>query len=102
MQGGDSPPQVSSWGASPPNFTHCLHNKLHCSIVDDIACIGIVPQGNHIFFCLKKMSPPQIKTSSYAYEALEGGKQHIIMISSRVATATVQVIGNNLCPKWLK
>ena len=29
------PPQVSSWGggASPPNFTHCLHNELHCNIV---------------------------------------------------------------------
>ena len=32
----------------PPNFTHCLHNELHCSIVD-LLHVGIVPQGNHIF-----------------------------------------------------
>ena len=49
-QGGDSP---------PPNFTHCLHNELHCSIVDGIAYVGIVPQGNHIIVVLKKMSPPK-------------------------------------------
>ena len=64
---GDSPPQVSSWGgASPPNFTHCLHNELHCSIVDRIACRHCSSRKSH-YCCFKKMSPPQVRTSSYAY-----------------------------------
>ena len=31
------PPKFQVGGASPPNYTHCLHNELHCSIVDGIA-----------------------------------------------------------------
>ena len=49
-QGGRlAPPSFKLGGHRPPNFTHCLHNELHCSIVNGIACIGIVLQGNHIF-----------------------------------------------------
>ena len=55
-------------GHRPTNFTHCLHNELHCSIVDGIACRHCSSRKSH-FCCLKKMSPPppQVRTSSYAY-----------------------------------
>ena len=43
---------------APPNFTHCLHNELHCSIVDCIACRHCSSRKSH-FCCLKKMSPPK-------------------------------------------
>ena len=41
----------------PPNFTHCLHNELHCSIVDGIACRHCSSRKSH-FCCLKKCRPP--------------------------------------------
>ena len=50
----------------PPNFTHCLHNELYCSIVDRIACSS---RKSH-FCCLKKCRPPQVRTSSYAYDII--------------------------------
>ena len=57
-RGDDSPPQVSSWGGiAPPNFTHCLLNELHCSIVDRIACRHCSSRKSH-FCCLKKCRPP--------------------------------------------
>ena len=42
----------------PPNFTHCLHNELYCSIVDHIACRHCSSRKSH-FCCFKKMSPPK-------------------------------------------
>ena len=60
------PPSFKLGGHRPPNFTHCLHNELHCSIVDRIACRHCSSRKSH-FCCLKKMSPPQVRTSSYAY-----------------------------------
>ena len=56
--GGDSPPPPPSF-----DFTHCLHNELHCSIVDCIACRHCSSRKSH-FCCLKKNVAP---TSSYAY-----------------------------------
>ena len=41
----------------PPNFTHCLHNELHCSIVDRIACRHYSSRKSH-FCCSKKCRPP--------------------------------------------
>ena len=61
-----APPKFQVGGASPPNFTHCLHNELHCSIVDRIACRHCSSRKSH-FCCLKKKSSPQVRTSSYAY-----------------------------------
>ena len=60
-QGGDSPPPSFKLGGHhPPNFTHCLHNELYCSIV----VVDVVPhlcslmrEGNHIFVVLKKCCP---------------------------------------------
>ena len=44
---------VESGGARgatrPPNYTHCLHNELHCSIVDDNACRHCSSRKSH--FC---------------------------------------------------
>ena len=37
-EGATCPPKFQVGGASPLNFTHCLHNELYCSIVDRIAC----------------------------------------------------------------
>ena len=61
-----APPSFKLGGHRPPNFTHCLHNELHCSIVDRIACRHCSSRKSH-FCCLEKMSPPQVRTSSYAY-----------------------------------
>ena len=49
-QGGDSPPKIQVGGHRPPNFTHCLHNELHCSIVDVVPDLcPLKGEGNHIF-----------------------------------------------------
>ena len=64
-----APPSFKLGGHRPPNFTHCLHNKLHCSVVDRIACRHCSSRKSH-FCCLKKMLPPQVRTSSYAYGAV--------------------------------
>ena len=61
-----APPSFKLGGHRPPNFTHCLHNELHCSIVDRIACRHCSSRKSH-FCCLKKCRPPQVRTSSYAY-----------------------------------
>ena len=50
-QGGATrPPSFKLGGHRPPNFTHCLHNELHCSVVEAVLhnYVCIVPQGNHI------------------------------------------------------
>ena len=66
-QGGQlaPPPKFQVGGhRPPPNFTHCLHNELHCSIVDSRHCSS---RKSH-FCCLKECRPPpQVRTSSYAY-----------------------------------
>ena len=64
-------------GNSPlPNFTHCLHNELHCSIVDGIACRHCSSRKSH-FCCLKKCRPPPPPPSQNIFlrlwEAEEGG-----------------------------
>ena len=68
----------------PPNFTHCLHNELHCSIVDR----GIVPQGNHIYFLLfkkKKCRPPS---------------QNIFLRLCHVITKTYRCMQHALAQAW--
>ena len=55
----------------PPNFTHCLHNELHCSIVDRIACRHCSSRKTH-FCCLKKMSPPPPPPSQNIFLRLWG------------------------------
>ena len=65
-RGGDSPP--------PPNFTHCLHNELHCSIVDRIACRHCSSRKSH-FCCLKKCRPPKsghLPTPMYSIQRISG------------------------------
>ena len=61
--------QVGGGIAPPPTLpTACLHNQIHCSIVDGIACRHCSSRKSH-FCCLKKCRPPpQVRTSSYAYE----------------------------------
>ena len=36
------------WGGGP-NFSHCLHNELYCSIVDVVPHLCPLTEGNHIF-----------------------------------------------------
>ena len=62
-----APPSFKLGGHRPPNFTHCLHNELHCSIVDRIACSS----RNSHFLLFKKNVTPQVRTSSYAYVTSE-------------------------------
>ena len=77
------PPKFQIGGASPPpNFTHCLHNELHFSVVDSIACRHCSSSKSH-FCCLKKCRPPQVKTSSYAYA------MHITGHSEETSTSCV-------------
>ena len=52
-----APPSFKLGGHRPPNFTHCLHNEPHCSIVDRIACRHCSSRKSH-FCCLKKCRPP--------------------------------------------
>ena len=52
-----APPSFKLGGHRPPNFTHCLHNELYCSIVDRIACRHCSSRKSH-FCCLKKCRPP--------------------------------------------
>ena len=52
-KGGNSPLPPCKFQIGGANFTHCLHNEIHCSVVD-----GIVPQGNTFLLVKKNMSPP--------------------------------------------
>ena len=53
-RGGDSPPQVSSWGGGGGGIAPPTLPTVYIMNFIAVLYVGIVPQGNHILVVLKK------------------------------------------------